>query len=495
MSEITYDDKVDLQVATNIANINKVTASDMNEIKNVVNGNADEVGDITSLTTTDKTNVVNAVNELNAPEKWVSVGATAPTDGRRVWFEYSRNILPENLYMATRTLNGITYTNNGNGIISFSGTATANTSIQIIPDSKMSFKAGQPYYLYSSVPYNSTTFNLSIALTENGATRYLLANGTYTPTYNSTQARLSLYIPNGTTISATNVKLMLIEGNTAPSEYEPYVAEHSIKIDNSTLIGQDNLVSVGINQPGDGKRVWFAKGKNLFDIDNAYHGTINGSGVVGPNEGFRTTQNIPTQPGKTYYFSTTQKSGTTGNQIYIAYYNSSGTFVSRTSYNLLKSAFTTPANCYYMRAGVRSENQENIMLNEGTIELPYEPYVEPSINVDGEELNFDNYSTNEQIIGKWIDGKNIYRKTYQVTNISSSNADLVDVSGLNIETVVKLYGFIRSQVNMCMPMPLTDSSTNYNVIFLSVNKIRGRVEFGTGGSLKDCYITIEYTKN
>ena len=230
MSEITYDNKVDLQVATNIANINKVTASDMNEIKNVVNGNAEEVGDITSLTTTDKTSVVNAVNELNTPEKWVSVGATAPTDGTRVWFEYSRNILPENLYMATRTLNGITYTNNGDGTISFSGTATANTSIQLIPDSKMSFKAGQPYYLYSSVPYNSTTFNLSIALTENGATRYLLANGTYTPTYNSTQARLSLYVPNGTTINATNVKLMLIEGNTAPSEYEPYIEEKTIKL-------------------------------------------------------------------------------------------------------------------------------------------------------------------------------------------------------------------------------------------------------------------------
>ena len=92
MSEINYDDKVDLQVATNIANINKVTASDMNEIKSVVNTNAEEVGDITSLTTTDKTNVVNAVNELNAPEKWVSVGTTAPTDGRRVWFAKGKNL-------------------------------------------------------------------------------------------------------------------------------------------------------------------------------------------------------------------------------------------------------------------------------------------------------------------------------------------------------------------------------------------------------------------
>lgn len=94
--QITYEDKVDLQVATNIANINKVTASDMNEIKSVVNGNADEVGDITTLTTTDKTSVVDAVNELNAPEKWVSVGTTAPTDGRKVWFKTIDNSIVVN---------------------------------------------------------------------------------------------------------------------------------------------------------------------------------------------------------------------------------------------------------------------------------------------------------------------------------------------------------------------------------------------------------------
>ena len=35
---ITYDDKVALYENTDIANINKVTAGDMNEIKNVVNG-------------------------------------------------------------------------------------------------------------------------------------------------------------------------------------------------------------------------------------------------------------------------------------------------------------------------------------------------------------------------------------------------------------------------------------------------------------------------
>ena len=132
----------------------------------------------------------------------------------------------------------------------------------------------------------------------------------------------------------------------------------------------------------------------------------------------------------------------------------------------------------------------------GSSVTTYEPYIEnPSINLDEEELHFDNYSTEEQVIGKWIDGKNIYRKTYKVTNISSSNADLVNVSGLNIDTTIKLYGFVRSNPGMCMPMPLTDSSSNYNVIFLSGSSIRGRVVFGTGGSVRDCYVTIEYTKN
>lgn len=368
MSEITYDDKVDLQVATNIANINKVTASDMNEIKNVVNNNAEEVGDITSLTTTDKTNVVNAVNELNTPKKWVSVGATAPTDGTRVWFAKGKNLYNENAV----SLGTISQTDGK--------TITSNASVRYTP-----------YYIKITpntsytLSYSGTTSLTIRAFYYNANYNYLntsvIGSSTTSQTFTTPQNAYFIRLQFGADYYAKSMQLE--EGSTATT-YEAYI-EQNINVDNSTLIGQDNLVSVGANQPGDGKRVWFAKGKNLFDIDNAYHGTINGSGVVGPNEEFRTTQNIPTQPGKTYYFSTTQKSGTTGNQIYIAYYNSSGTFVSRTSYNLLKSAFTTPANCYYMRAGVRSENQENIMLNEGTIELPYEPYVNPSINIDGEE--------------------------------------------------------------------------------------------------------------
>ena len=47
-----------------MADINKVKASDMNEIKQVVNANYDDVGNIADLNTEDISSIVNAINEL-----------------------------------------------------------------------------------------------------------------------------------------------------------------------------------------------------------------------------------------------------------------------------------------------------------------------------------------------------------------------------------------------------------------------------------------------
>ena len=65
MAKITYENKVALNVNSDIADINKVNASDLNEIKNVVNSNDDMVGDLTQLNTTNKSSMVNAINEVN----------------------------------------------------------------------------------------------------------------------------------------------------------------------------------------------------------------------------------------------------------------------------------------------------------------------------------------------------------------------------------------------------------------------------------------------
>lgn len=72
MAKITYEDKVALNVNSDIADVNKVNDSDMNEIKNVVNTNDDNttnnsnaIGNLSSLNTADKNNLVSAINEVN----------------------------------------------------------------------------------------------------------------------------------------------------------------------------------------------------------------------------------------------------------------------------------------------------------------------------------------------------------------------------------------------------------------------------------------------
>ena len=61
MSMITYADKETLNAQPSIADKNKCTASDMNEIKSVINN---KVGDVANLNTTNKESIVEAINEV-----------------------------------------------------------------------------------------------------------------------------------------------------------------------------------------------------------------------------------------------------------------------------------------------------------------------------------------------------------------------------------------------------------------------------------------------
>ena len=93
MAQITYADKSTMNENSSIPAINKCQASDMNEIKSVVNGNYNEVGNITNLTTTDKTSVVNAINEVNE-KNILCVGLNANTNVSvsKTWTHYNINI-------------------------------------------------------------------------------------------------------------------------------------------------------------------------------------------------------------------------------------------------------------------------------------------------------------------------------------------------------------------------------------------------------------------
>ena len=123
------------------------------------------------------------------------------------------------------------------------------------------------------------------------------------------------------------------------------------------------------------------------------------------------------------------------------------------------------------------------------------------INTTG--VNLDNYSTDEQVIGKWIDGKPIYRKVIQsivpdcVTNGTSANVD-IDLNILNIGQLVKLQAtFIGPTYSASIPFYSGDTPQN------GVRAYLFHKTSGTGVQIRNSsiayngftiYVFIEYTK-
>lgn len=88
MQTIGYTNKSALNQNAEISDVNKCNASDMNEIKSVVNANASECGNASDLDTTDTSSLVAAINELNtnlgAKQDTILSGTSLPataTDG------------------------------------------------------------------------------------------------------------------------------------------------------------------------------------------------------------------------------------------------------------------------------------------------------------------------------------------------------------------------------------------------------------------------------
>lgn len=269
--------------------------------------------------------------------------------GRQDIVVVGKNILPQDKYITTRTTNGITFTNNGNGTFNLVGTATANTTIQIIPIGNINLEANQPYYLYSSQAYNGTTFNTSIPMTDNGSTKFLLANGTYTPTSTPTNVRLQFYIASGQSVNATNVKLMLVKGNTAPTSYEAY---------------KGNTYEINL-------------GKNLFDksIANLNKGVNTSTGGLYNDNSQFATDYIEITPNTSYVVNDFSSSA---NRVYGAFYNGAKSYLGAVSTSVNVKTFTiTNSEARYIRLTGQLSEIDTYQLEKGSSASSYAEYKTP----------------------------------------------------------------------------------------------------------------------
>lgn len=119
------------------------------------------------------------------------------------------------------------------------------------------------------------------------------------------------------------------------------------------------------------------------------------------------------------------------------------------------------------------------------------------------------YSTTEQVVGQWINGKPLYQITIQdtmptVTTDGTRSIKIIDISSLNMSMCVDIEGFTFVQDGMeCVPINSVPRIENNRVNFCQVfrqNSSNSYIDslfiasYVASFSNKPCYITIKYTK-
>lgn len=191
----------------------------------------------------------------------------------------------KNKYPDTHKKTGIDFTNNGDGTFSVHGTATEDTSINLGADLiGTDIIPGEEYSLYSNIPYNVNTFNLSITYGGPGIeNQFLIANKEKTIDTKATWATLNLYIPGGQTINIDNAKIMICKGAYDSSKaFELYGPSPSISFPSPIKNVEENYKIENINSNLYDINDLSEKNGNIqIDKDDWISGTIDNSGGSG----------------------------------------------------------------------------------------------------------------------------------------------------------------------------------------------------------------------
>ena len=109
------------------------------------------------------------------------------------------------------------------------------------------------------------------------------------------------------------------------------------------------------------------------------------------------------------------------------------------------------------------------------------------------EKNFNKYSTTEEVVGTWIDGKPLYRKCFNYT--ATTGAVIVaDLSSLNIDTVCHMYGNFKDGNALIESIPFYLHSAYTVVPFYKLADKSLRLTVNIANLTGTGVVIIEYTK-
>ena len=102
------------------------------------------------------------------------------------------------------------------------------------------------------------------------------------------------------------------------------------------------------------------------------------------------------------------------------------------------------------------------------------------------------YSTEEKVVGKWMNGKPIYQKSFSFTLSSGAT---IDVTNLNIDELVNITGKATHTNGNQITIPYAAATNDYVQLYLASN--HNYINCALSGSWNSnipSYVTIQYTK-
>ena len=312
------------------------------------------------------------------------------------------------------------------------------------------------------------------------------------PTEITNQTKLYIDTDTGTaTYKDGEAWIPLKDNEVIISDTEPTSNDNEIWVDtseNATYINQE--VNIGATNPNN-THTWFKQSKNLFNKDIAQDGFVSDSVQSNSNWYYTTISNW--KVGDTLV--------TSGGRAIISFFNGVTNITYR---DMTNATITIPANTTRIYVSTLKANTQ-FQIEIGNTATAYEPYIRKAININGEDEYYTNdYSTAEQVIGKWINGKPIYRSVIEYTlSIDTSTyygtytgaADIIK----SIDTLVD-YKFYVYNGTLIFPIPNFGGTNNDRDCGIYIQRSYGGIGFQcfarsiNNFNGKPAQIILEYTK-
>ena len=108
--------------------------------------------------------------------------------------------------------------------------------------------------------------------------------------------------------------------------------------------------------------------------------------------------------------------------------------------------------------------------------------------------NVETYSTTETVIGKWIDGRTIYRKVIDIGALPNNNTVSVAHNISDLGQFTKISGIGIASNKGAIPLPFVDDASKNSDILLDVSATNVRVITKGDKTIFSGYVYLEYTK-